>query len=76
MAKTKFKNSYEEIELPYMAGVKVNWVSYLRKQIGNILWKSSIWMPYDPVITVQGIFLREILAWVQKGTGMFVQAVP
>lgn len=31
---------------------------------------------YDPEITVQGIFLREMLARVQKGTGMFVKVVP
>lgn len=27
---------------------------------------------YDPVITVQDIFLKEMLAQVQKGTGMLI----
>lgn len=82
--KTKCKKYYEEIKLPYIAS-KLGHISlshlftytcYSRKQVGNILCKSSMQISYDPVIIVQGIFLREMLAQVQKMRGIFIKVVP
>ena len=47
-------------EILRVVGRKVNWYSHYGKQLGKLLKKLKIEIPFDPAIILLGVYIREI----------------
>ena len=61
----------EKREPTYSAGRNINWCSHYGKQCGSFS-KLKIELPYDPAITLLGIYPEETLIWKYTCTPMFI----
>ena len=59
----------------YTVGGNVNWCSHYGKQYGGSLKKLKIELPYDPEISILGIYLEKTLIQKDACTPMFVAAL-
>ena len=67
----------EKREPLYAVGGNVNWCSHYGKYYGGSSKKLKIELPYDPVISLLGIYLKETKTLIQRDmcTPMFIAAI-